>query len=441
MARTRQPTQDAGARETSEEGAAIGGVAAQNLLGNSAVAGLLPGLGIPRIGLPEFGLPEFGLPDIDLPSLPIPEIPLPSFDPIDLLPSVPEFPLFPQIPGIGPLLPGLPSFDQEEEEDSGPTIEQLLEREGMDALFDLEGARDRYAASEELASRFDIVADDYQGPRAGNQVTQAEYDRIVREYSEIRLGRTDLQIDTSGLSEADAAAFRDGTMSDIADIMQTESGRGLIGSLAHAPGHGPFGLLDTTTTISRRNGADGNADPSNATGGGTFGESGFVNYVPGTDTAPASANIRSDVTLYHELVHAHHAVYNTWNGNTVTAATGGTPTDVASGIREAEYQAAGLGQYANDAFTENRYRGERRLIGATGVGARSSGSETDANMSRRDTYAGWSGPGPNPATIPAAPGTAVPGVTPSAPAAGGAGDAGRLGQSTEHDHDHDPHHH
>ncbi len=447
--------EDSGSGEGSGLLGAVG-LAPQNLIGNAGLLDMIPSVGMP--GLPSFGLPTLpglddvlpsmpslddvlpSMPDFDLPSFPempgfpmfpTPEFPTPGMpNPLDLLPNMPD------IPGLGPIFgPLMPSTEGLDD------LQRIYEEEGFSGLMDPEGACDRMAAREELSSRFQVVADDFQGPRAGNQVTQDQYDEIVRQYSDIRLGRTDLQIDTAGLSEDDARAFRDGTMNDIADILQTESGRGLIGSLADAPGHGLFGMSDSVTTISRRNNAAGVADPSNANGGGTFGTSGYVRYVPGVNTAPGSANIRSDVTLYHELVHAHDAVYNTWNANPVTAATGGTQTDINAGIGEFEYHAAGLGQYANAEFSENRYRGERRLIGATNVGERTSGSETDDNMSRRDTYAGWSGPGPNPATIPAAPGTPIPGITPSAGTAGtgGVGDPTRIGQSTddEHDHDHD----
>lgn len=423
-----------------------GGVSPQDLVGNAGLIGMLPGIGMPDFSLPDIGLPDipnpldllpsmpdFELPDLDdvLPSLPVPEFPgfpmLPDMpNPLDLLPNMPDLPGLGPI--FGPLMPDTEGLDE---------MGRIWDAEGFSGLLDPEGARDRMAAREELSSRFQIVGDDFEGERAGNQVTQEQYDDIVRQYSDIRLGRSDLQLDTAGLSEEDAAAFRAATMNDIADIMQTESGRGLIGSLADAPGHGLFGMQDSITTISRRD-TNGVADPSNANGGGTFGTSGYVRYVPGVNTAPGSANIRSDVTLYHELVHAHDAVYNTWNSNTVTAGTGGTQTDINSGIGEFEYHAAGLGQYANAEFSENRYRGERRAIGATNVGERTTGSETDDNMSHRDTYAGWNGPGPNPATIPAAPGTPIPGVTPSAGSSGtgGIGDPTRIGQSTDDEHDH-----
>ena len=43
---------------------------------------------------------------------------------------------------------------------------------------------DRSDARRDLASKFDVVGDNQQGPRLSNQVTQAEYDNIARTYSE-----------------------------------------------------------------------------------------------------------------------------------------------------------------------------------------------------------------------------------------------------------------
>lgn len=315
-------------------------------------------------------------------------------------------------------------------------------QEGLGGLLDPSGMMDRQDAQRELRGNFDIVPDDFVGPRNQNQVTQAEFEEIARTYSDIRLGRSDLKLDTAGLSEEDAAAFRAGTMSDIGNLLQTQSGRGLVRSLAYAPLQAD-GTSRRTTTISRRNDASGNADPSNANGGGTFGQSGYARYVPGVDTLASRENLRSDVTLYHELVHAHHAVYNTWDSGNVAAGPGVPASDVGV-IGNFEHQAAGIGAHANDAYSENRYRAERRMIG-NGVGARTTGSETDANMTRRDTYA-WTGPRTNPATMPGNPSTAGPSGTRTMPGSGGAGDASRIGRSTDdehhhdHDHDHDHHH-
>jgi hypothetical protein len=82
------------------------------------------------------------------------------------------------------------------------------------------------AQRQELSSRFQVVGDDFVGPRNHNQVSQQEYDQIVETYSNIRLGRGDLTIDTSAMTDpAQAATYRQGTMDQIADMLQTTSGR------------------------------------------------------------------------------------------------------------------------------------------------------------------------------------------------------------------------
>lgn len=332
--------------------------------------------------------------------------------------------------------------------DVGQTLGDVgrgLSQEGIFGLLDPVGMMDRQDAQRDLASRFNVMGEDAVGTREQNQVSEEEFQEIARNYSDIRMGRSDLQLAGQGsMTDEQYATFRDNTMSDIADIMQTESGRGLIDSMAHAP----LQADDEThrvTTINPRFDASGNLDPSNATGGGRFGQSGTVTYVPGVDTAPSGTNIRSDVTLYHELTHAHHAVYNTWDAGTVPGTRSATNPD--GGLGQFEHQAAGLGDYADAEFSENRYRGERRRIGELDVGERNHGSQSDDDMMRRDQYR----------TPVDEHGNVVPQSTPapllpepsiwrwlglgggSGSGGGGVGDASRIGQSTNDDHEHDHH--
>ena len=332
--------------------------------------------------------------------------------------------------------------------DIGQTIGDFgrgISQEGLAGLLDPSGMMDRQDAQRDLASRFNIMPDGTPGIREQNQVSEEQFQDIARTYSDIRMGRGDLTLGArpANMSEADYAAFREGSMDDIADIMQTESGRGLIDSLADAPLQAD-GTTHRTTTIDPRLDATGNYDPSNATGGGTFGQSGFASYVPGADTLPAGDNLRSDVTLYHELVHAHHAVHNTWDSGTVGQVNLPfgisflNPLEPDRGLSQAEHQAAGLGTHANDPFSENRYRGERARIGELDVGERDHGAETDDAMTRRDQYRlprnpdGTPRARTTPATIPAR--STTSGVGSVAP-----GDEARVGRSTA-DHDHDHHH-
>ena len=64
-------------------------------------------------------------------------------------------------------------------------------------------------------------------------VTPEEYEEMVALYADISRGKTNLKIDTSGMSDEEAEAFRSGTMADMAKLMQTKSGRALFDELAH----------------------------------------------------------------------------------------------------------------------------------------------------------------------------------------------------------------
>jgi hypothetical protein len=275
----------------------------------------------------------------------------------------------------------------------GHTIQDYaagLAQEGIMGMFDMQGMLDRQDAQRDLASRFNIIPAGTPGTREQNQVTEAEFQEIARTYSDIRLGRGDLTLgDTSAMSPTDATAFRENAMPDVADILQSESGRGLIGSLANAPLQADGSRRPTT--IDPRLDASNVLDPSNAEGGGVPGESGYATYAAGMDALPGRDNLRSDVALYHELTHAHHAVYDTWDDDTVgeiniLGHTFMNPFNPDSGVNGGEHQAAGLGVHANDPFSENRYRGERRRIGELNVGERTTGFESDDNMTHRDQY-------------------------------------------------------
>jgi hypothetical protein len=291
----------------------------------------------------------------------------------------------------------------------GPAGEYLgdygrgLTQEGFAGLADRDGMLDRQAAQRELATQFDIIdpADLVSGvggpaTHAGNQVTPEEFQRIAKTYSDIRLGRTDLQLDTAGMTPEDAARFRAETMRDIGNLLQTDSGRGLLDAVAYQP-------LDHKTNIHlHTDPATGARDNSNAGGGNEagaaagswadgIGTTAQVTYVPGDDGGIAKGSqsnafpkMRSDVTLFHEMVHAYDAAYGIMDQTQLTATDAVTSSDV--GLWGMEYQAAGLGAWAGDRLTENAYRAERRAIGATDVGERTTGGPTDDDMQDRTSY-------------------------------------------------------
>ncbi len=244
--------------------------------------------------------------------------------------------------------------------------------------------RDPFTESVRTAmdQRFQVVEPGAE-TTAGNQVTADQLASLTEMLVDIGRGDSDLRFDTADMDEAQARIFRSGALTDIADILQTESGRALVQSLHEAPRHGFLGLGgDRDTFIGQHGGATG--DSSNALGGGDQGKRGMVQYVPRADHGP-NGELRSDVTLYHELVHAHHAIYDSWDHDPVVSERGGSDIDVANGVSESEHQAVGLGEHANARFSENRYRAERRQIGASGYGAR----EGDRSMPHRSDYLGF----------------------------------------------------
>lgn len=141
--------------------------------------------------------------------------------------------------GQGPPSPAMPGVNAPVEPESllahvGQGVVNLaggVANEGMAGVLDPVGAVDRQRAAKELQRKFQVVGDDHQGERLPNQVSAAEYEQIVKTYSDIRLGRGDLLIDDK--SAEDPGAYRANVMDDIGDIMQTASGRSLIGQLSN----------------------------------------------------------------------------------------------------------------------------------------------------------------------------------------------------------------
>lgn len=259
-----------------------------------------------------------------------------------------------------------------------------------DPLTMLTRQLDRAMAMAELSSKFNVVSDDFVGPRLGNQVTQSEFARIATLYSDVRMGDTNLQFDTAGMSEQDANAFRSGAMGDIGTLLTTASGRDLIDQLAYqqVDGH------DNTTTL-RRSATPGQAG-TNSGPGGNFangangvGTNTAVSYQPGVDFDMATQlspnyqtsgyrNITSDIVLFHELVHANHMRQGLADMSTITNREATHRND--RGVLAEEYATVGLGGYGEGDLTENGYRRERAFV-------------TGQAIPQRDTYNG-SGPTP-----------------------------------------------
>jgi hypothetical protein len=345
-------------------------------------------------------------------------------------------------------------------------VSAAADQEGiLNTITDLSGAVDRQRAQAELANRFTVHNDATPIPEgaAGNVVSQEEFQRIARTYSDIRLGRGDLTIDTSSIHSDSAASsygmtedqYRERAMNDIASLMQTRSGRSEVMQLSNNPlvddagntRHSLLGFelpqmpldLDGVigsdpvhhhTTIQPLLNADGTADNTNgyarATGGDAknrnadgsrgAGSDSVMSYNPGATIAPANRDPsqdpwlpwRSDVLLAHELRHSLDHTQGTFDSSIVQASDG-VAYDADGHLKRGEHAASGLGIYADPAvnpISENRYRAERREIAAGGVGVR----DGDAAMVDRTTYYYHGLPSPAPT-----PGSGSPGTMPMDP--------------------------
>lgn len=304
-----------------------------------------------------------------------------------------------------------------------------LGKEGLSGLLDPTGMMDRQRASRELSSKFDVVGPDHKGEKLPNQVTAEEYDQLVRTYSDIRLGRSDLKIDTSNAN--DAGQYQADMMDDIGDIMQTSSGRQLISQLSNNVMKDASGKdVHRTTTLAPRyrvdpitgakipdnsnagesgNSAPGIGSPFPGLGGPGVGGDTSIAMNPNMDVSAPNGSggtetWRSDVALYHEMVHSLHDTRGTTDANPVSSTDGvqrelqrgnvggamgemmnpdpKIKADVDAGIMRWEHQAVGLGVYADNAISENAYRRERNAVATSGKGL-----PGDLLMEQRGQYA------------------------------------------------------
>jgi Domain of unknown function (DUF4157)/Effector protein len=342
-------------------------------------------------------------------------------------------------------------------------VSAAADQEGVwNTMTDLSGAVDRQRAQAELADRFTVSSDATAIPAgaAGNVVSQEEYQRIARTYSNIRLGRGDLTLDTSSINSDSAATsygmteeqYRANAMNDIASLMQTRSGRAEVTQLSNNPlvddsGNARHSLLGFElpqmsgdldgligddpvhhhTTIQPLLNTDGTADNTNgyaravsgddknrnADGSRGAGSDSVMSYNPGATIAPANRDPsqdawlpwRSDVLLSHELRHSLDHTQGTFDSSIVQASDG-VAYDADGHLKRGEHAASGLGLYADpttNPISENRYRAERRDIAAGGVGVR----DGDAAMVDRTNYYYHGLPSPAPT-----PGSGSPGTMP-----------------------------
>jgi hypothetical protein len=291
-----------------------------------------------------------------------------------------------------------------------PELQEVAEKA---KYMDPAGDADRDKARDELAKKLTIIDDDFEGERLPNMVTRAEFEQIVKLYSDIRLGRSDIKLDPGASKDPDA--FEKNMMDDLGDILQTEIGRELIAGLADNTSEDEDGNeIHHSTTLFPNLDQSADADTSGAWTM-EYGDGAAIAMNPNMDVGTGDASIRSDVALFHELVHAHHFIAGTRAEGNVEAsdalthatntgdiwgiagqlanpdsrvALDATETDKVAAIERAEHQASGLGVHADDPLTENAYRAERRDVARSGQGLAG-----DRGMPRREGYRGGSGTG------------------------------------------------
>lgn len=285
--------------------------------------------------------------------------------------------------------------------------------------------RARLQAQVDLAGRFQVVGNDVPAnQRLPNQVSRADFERMSNIYGDIRSGTGNIQFDNAsmvegGMNAAQVGAYKDGTMNDIADLMQTPSGRALMQGLAAGPnGHVTMlgqamlnGQAEPGAARSAPHDASGAAmDPNLPVPAEAFngtGMSSTVFHVPGQNAqAPGAeqgswADFRSDVVLMHELTHSMHYGRGSLTPGAVTPGPDTAAADV--GEQAWEQQAVGLGPEGASRVNENRYREQRAQLANGGAAVTREG---DANMPRRPQYVvppPISGPPPQPAPATAPP--------------------------------------
>lgn len=231
-----------------------------------------------------------------------------------------------------------------------------------------EAKQDDASARAALGGKLKVVEGD--GPHGPNEVSQAEFDRRVQQYNDIKRGRTDLQIDTANMKPDEAKAYQEAALGDMSKLMQTESGRAMLDHLTNDVDKDGNHIVTKIASSDRPTTKPDDKSPSAGENGRTTGST--IYYTPGKDIRlkgddgyggnPMDLIETGDTTLMHEMAHAYHYA----KGDTATGAVNPVnPVDAQ--IDRSEYQASGLGEFSKDQLTENAYRAERRKLGETTV--------------------------------------------------------------------------
>jgi len=222
------------------------------------------------------------------------------------------------------------------------------------------------AAKALLQPHFDVNdAHAGNGARLGNQVTQAEFDEHAKLLANITRGDTSLKFHQAGaVATPEEASHKKDTLSGLAKVMGTATGRKVIGDLSARNKTTTFRPTDNPNSLSNSASPDDLTTATNGTGSNAT-----IKFRPGFDKTKAltglPVDITSDTSLLHEMVHAHHMTEGSLidpNNKLVEADLSPAHKDI--GVKKEEYATVGLGAYGNNALTENAYRSEREAIHA-----------------------------------------------------------------------------
>ena len=250
---------------------------------------------------------------------------------------------------------------------------------------------------QEMTNAF-VIIDPAAVPTQPNELTPNEFAQVASLLFRIFAGLSKLRISPQVVDIDSPPGIEDSlkieTMKDVIKLAQTETGRDLLGTIAYAADDiQPVGIEPYDLVV------DPTAKPKIKDKPGA--QSAIVSYTPGeykTSKASNSAGNmaqmretaqhnpwvtpeRSDISLYHELVHAFHIQSGKAKSQTQFVGsdasnilpvdeidaprtiTDGFGNKTLTGVSEEEYYTVGLGKYADKRFTENRYRRERRALG------------------------------------------------------------------------------
>lgn len=231
-------------------------------------------------------------------------------------------------------------------------------------------------AQNELAAK--LVVGEGSGVQDGRAVvSQAEYDRMLQTYTQIRSGDSHLKISPMGMDEAGEAEFRAGALDTLTTMMQTDAGRQLLDNLANQDDRDPMDRRDIIlsnglASYEEAHGQDrliGNRciprDEQSASieGMGTGSAVFWANQDRDlTDSSGKTMHMPKDAVMFHELTHALHNLRGTRDADPVEAGDG-VASDTGRTLRE-EHQTIGIGAYEGEYLSENTYRAQRRAMGS-----------------------------------------------------------------------------